>query len=164
MASGDTLLVWTGQANEPPAANAMTMDTRNSHPVYDADAAATERRVVSGVMPQHYDGGGIDVLFHHTMSVDNNALHGVRTDIALEDDSALDLDADDFAAAQSVTTAPNATLGIETVGTIPFTDGAQMDNVGKGDRFRLYIERDHDHGDDDATGDTEYAHIEMREA
>jgi len=164
MASGNTLLEWAGQANEPPASNPMTYDTRNQHPVYDADAATAERRVVSGIMPQHYDGGGIDVLVHFSMSADNNDAHGVRVAVALEDDSAQDLDSDSFASAQEATGNPSTTLGVETVVTVSFTDGAQMDNVGAGDRFRLYIERNVSHGDDDATGDAEFGPIEIRES
>ena len=68
MASGDTLLIFTPQANEPPSSNYATMDTRNSHLVLDFDGASNEDAVFSGVMPQHYDGGGVSVYIHYAMS------------------------------------------------------------------------------------------------
>ena len=164
MASGDTLVVFHPYNNEPPSSNQATIDLRNQHPVLDFAADATERAVFSYIMPQHYDGGGVTVYAHFTMTSDTNTGHGVRIDGAFEDDGSQDIDADGFASAQSVTAAPNGTSGIETVAQISFTDGAQMDGVGAGDRFRFYIERDHDHADDDATGDMELGQVEIREA
>ena len=61
MASGDTLLIFGALAAEFPAANYAPMDKRNAHMVLDFDAATNESIVFSGVMPQHYAGGGVTV-------------------------------------------------------------------------------------------------------
>lgn len=45
MASGDTLLIFTPQCNEPPAVDFATLDLRNSHLVLDFDATAIESAV-----------------------------------------------------------------------------------------------------------------------
>lgn len=163
MASGETLVVFQAYGNEPPAASFATLDTRNQRPCLDFDAGATERAVFSGKMPQSYAGGGITAYIHVAASTDNNVAHQYRLDMAFENVASLDMDSDSFAAAQSASDNPNATLGVETITTIAFTDGAQMDSVTAGDRFRIYIDRDHDHGDDDMTGDLELYTVELRE-
>jgi hypothetical protein len=132
--------------------------------VLDFDAGATEVAIWKAIMPQHYSGGGVTAYVHVTMSSDNNASHGVRLDGAFEDDSDHDMDTDGFASVQSATGHPSATLGKETIIELSFTDGAQMDSVSAGDLFRFLLQRDHDHADDDATGDLELHYIELREA
>ena len=61
MASGDTLLVLTPLHNEPPSANAATIDLRNQHAVLDFDAATDESAVFGGVLPRNYAGGGVTI-------------------------------------------------------------------------------------------------------
>jgi len=149
--------------NEPPAANAMTFDTRNSHPVLDADATTNESAVFSAVMPQHYAGTtGVTVYIHYSMST--ATADTVDWDAAFEriGDQQLDIDGDSFAAVQSVdnTTVPG-TSGLVDVVSIAFTDGAQMDSVAVGELFRLKITRDA--ASDDAAGDAELHAVEIRE-
>ena len=163
MAAGDSLLIFTALANEPPAAAYATVDTRNAHLVLDFDAGASESAVFSGVMPRNYAGGGITLSLHWMAS--SATANDVRWDAAFERIAAndLDTDADSFAAVQSATGTANGTSGKVTVTTIGFTDGAQMDSVAAGESFRLKITRDHDHADDDMTGDAELIAVEMRE-
>jgi len=163
MAAGDTLLVFTPQHNEPPATAAATLDVRNNHLVLDFDAAANEDAVFKGIMPQHYGGGGVEVLIHYAMS---SATSGdIDWDAAFEriGEAGQDIDSDGFAAANSVdnTTVP-ATSGLVDVVSVAFTDGADMDSVAAGEAFRLKITRDA--ASDTAAGDAELLAVEIREA
>lgn len=164
MASGDTLCVLHPYNNEPPSSAYATLDTRNGRPCLDYDASTDESAVFSGIMPQNYAGTtGVDVIIKWAASSDNNNAHACYWDAAFENWSALDLDGDSFAAVNSQSGNPNATLGIITSTTIQFTDGADMDNVAAGDPFRLKVTRDADNGSDDMTGDAEIFAIEIRE-
>ena len=162
MASGDTLLVFSPLHNEPPASNAATLDLRNGHPCLDFDASTNESAIFSGVMPQHYGGGGVTVYLHYAMS--SAEANTVDWDAAFEriGDQQQDLDSDGFAAANSVddTTVPG-TSGLVDVVSIAFTNGADMDSVAAGEAFRLKVTRDAT--SDDAAGDAELYKVELRE-
>jgi len=163
MASGDTLIVFSPLNNEPPAANYATFDTRNSHPVLDFDATTNESAVFTGIMPQNYaQTTGVTVYIHYAMS--SAEADTVDWDACFEliGDGDQDLDADGFAAVNSVddTTVPG-TSGLVDIVSIAFTDGEDMDSVLPGDSFRLKITRDA--ASDDATGDAELVMVEIRE-
>lgn len=162
MASGDTLVIFRPQDNEPPASNYATLDTRNQHPVLDFDDSTNESAVFSGVMPRHYGGGGVTVYLHYAMS--SAEANTVDWDGAFEriGDQQQDLDADGFAAVQSVdnTTVPG-TSGLVDIVSIAFTNGAQMDSVAVGEGFRFKITRDA--VSDDAAGDAELRFVEIKE-
>ncbi|RKY09639.1 MAG: hypothetical protein DRP56_02365 [Planctomycetota bacterium] len=162
MASDDTLLIFLPTNNEPPSSNPMTLDTRNLHPVLDADASTDESAVFTGVMPRHYAGGGVTVYIHYAMS---SATSGnIDWDAQFEriGDQQQDLDSDGFAAVQSVnnTTVPS-TSGLVDIVSIAFTDGAQMDSIAVGESFRLKITRDA--SADTAAGDAELVAVEIKE-
>lgn len=162
MASGDSLLQVNPAANTPPVSNFATLDLRNNHPVLDFDATTNESSVFEGVMPQNYAGGGLTVFLHYAMS---SATSGdIDWDVAFEriGDQQQDIDSDGFAAVQSVdnTTVP-ATSGLVDIVSIPFTDGAQMDSIAVGEKFRMKITRDA--ASDTATGDAELLGVEIRE-
>jgi hypothetical protein len=162
MASGDTLLIFTALHNEPPASNPATLDVRNAHPVLDFDATTNETAIFSAVMPRHYAGGGVTAYLHYAMS--SAVALTVDWDVAFEriGDQQLDIDADSFAAVQSVdnTTVP-ATSGLVDVVSVAFTAGAQMDSVAVGEGFRLAVTRDA--VSDDAAGDAELVFVEIKE-
>jgi hypothetical protein len=163
MASGDTLAIFGPYNNEPPASNFATLDLRNYHPVLDFDASTNESAVFSGVMPQNYAGTtGVTVYLHYAMST--AVSNTVDWDVAFElvGDQDQDIDSDGFAAANSVdnTTVPG-TSGYEDVVSVAFTDGADMDGVAAGDRFRIRVTRDA--ASDDASGDAELTAVEIRE-
>ncbi len=162
MASGDTLVILGAQENQPPTSNFATLDTRNSHPVLDFDASTNESAVFRSVMPRQYDGGGVTVYLHIAMT---SATSGnTDWDVAFEriGDQQQDLDADGFAAANSVdnTTVPG-TSGFVDIVAITFTDGADMASVAVGEAFRLKITRDAT--SDTAAGDAELLAIEIKE-
>jgi hypothetical protein len=154
MASGDTLAVFGPLNNEPPAAAYATLDTRNAFPCLDFDGTTDEEAVFMGVMPSNYAGGGVTVKVHVTFTT---ATSGTANIEAHWERGNTDIDADSFAAMQDASAVPNGTSGIETVASITFTNGAQMDSVVAGDRFRLKIRRDADgtNGTDDVTTDME---------
>lgn len=164
MASNDTLFTAGALNNEPPASAFATLDLRNSIPVLDFDASTDEEAVFSGVMPKNYAGGGVTLKIHFMLS---SATSGnVVWQAAFERVAGQDADSDGFASFQaSGQVAANGTSGIESIATITFTDGAQMDSVVAGDRFRLKIRRDADSttATDDATGDAELTAVHLYE-
>jgi len=163
MASGDTLLTFHPYNNEPPAANYATLDLRNIHPVLDFDATTNESAIFSAIMPRNYAGTtGVTVYIHYSMS--SAEADTVDWDVAFEriGDQQLDIDADSFAAVNSVddTTVPGTT-GLVDIVNVAFTDGADMDSVAVGELFRIMVTRDA--ASDDATGDAELHAVEIKE-
>lgn len=163
MATTDTLIQFHALSNEPPATNYATFDTRNSIPVLDFDASADESAEFSGVMPRHYDGGGITITIAWMATsattgdvVWNAALKSVT-------DDADDLDTKAFDTARTATTTTASASGEVKYTTISFTDGDQMDFVAAGEYFRLQILRDADNGSDTMTGDAELLSVEIKE-
>lgn len=161
MASGNTLLIFTPQANEPPAATFATLDTRNNHPVLDF--ALNEIGIVSGVMPRNYAGGGVTAYLHYAMS------SAVADDIKLETsferigDQQQDIDSDGFAAAQNTgDIAVPGTSGLVDIVTTTHTNGEQMDSIAVGEGFRLKVKRVAVAGTD-ASGDLELRFVEIKE-
>lgn len=161
MASGNTLLIFTPNHNEPPSSNPATLDTRNLHPVLDFDDSTNESGVVTAIMPRNYAGGGVTAYHHIAMSsatTGNVDLDGSFERIG----TAQDIDSDGFAAAQSTdnTTVPG-TSGLVAIIAITFTDGAQMDSIAVGESFRYKYTRDA--VSDTASGDMELLGIEIKE-
>lgn len=163
MATGDTLLIFGPQANQPPTSNYATLDTRNNHLVLDFDDTTNESAVFSGVLPRNYGGGGVTVYLHYVMT---SATTGdIDWDAAFEriGDAQQDIDSDGFAAVQSVdNTTVDGTSGNVDIVSIAFTAGAQMDSVAAGEAFRLKVTRDS--ASDTATGDAELLAIEIKES
>ena len=165
MASGNTLLIFNALANEPPAANFATFDTRNSHPVLDFDDTTDEAAVFSATLPRNYLIGGLTISIHWAAT---SATTGTcRWEASVERIGAAqqDMDADGFASTQSAGSAANGTSGNIVVTTITFTDGAQMDSIAVGEGFRLKINRDANGttGTDDMVGDAELRFVEVKE-
>jgi hypothetical protein len=149
-------------ANEPPASNFATLDTRNSHPCLDFDTTTQEAAVFTGLLPRSYGGGGITVYVHWAATSATSGTIG--WDIAIEriGDGSQDTDSDGFASAQTVTAATvPATSGNVKITNVAITDGANMDSIAAGELFRLRIRRDV--ANDNAAGDAELFGIEVRE-
>jgi len=161
MASGDTLVVFTPLHNEPPASNAATIDLRNQHPVLDFDTTTGESAVFSTIMPRNYAGGGVTVYVHWAASTATTGTIGWLVGFE-RIGTALDIDADSFAADNTVTAATvSGTSGIVVITNTTFTDGADMDSVAVGEAFRLKITRDV--AGDSAAGDAELLAVEIKE-
>jgi hypothetical protein len=158
MASGDTLAIFHPYGNEPPASAYATLDHRNVRPVLDFDTGAKEAAIWSSVMPQHYAGGGIDVIIEFTAEGDTT--NDADWDGSFEDRTGFDLDGNGFAAVQQVIdVSVSGTDGIAVKATINFTN-AQIDGVTAGSGFRFKLERP---TTDTATGDLEVHSVELRE-
>jgi len=163
MAAGDMLVDFPPQCNEPPSSAAATPDSRNGHPVLDFDAFSDEAAVFTGVMPWHYAGGGVTVYAVVSFSSDTNATHTGQLEISFEriGDAQQDLDSDGFAAANNMTVTVPSTGGNTEVGSVTFTDGADMDSVAAGELFRIKVHCDV--SDSDFAGDLELLRLVLRE-
>lgn len=161
MASGNTLLTLHPYQNEPPSANYATLDTRNGHPCLDFDTTTQEAAIFSGILPRNYAGGGITVYVTHAATSATSGTIG--WDVAIERvGSSQDIDSDSFATAQTVTaTTVNGTSGIPNITSVAITDGANMDSLAVGEKFRLRIRRDV--ANDNGAGDAEILGLEIKE-
>ena len=163
MASGDTLAIHLPSSNEPPSTNFATLDLRNLHPVLDFDTTTGEDAVFSGIMPRVYAGTtGVTVYIHYSMSTATTGTCGWLVSFERIGDQQLDVDADSFAATNTVTavTVP-ATSGNVDIVNVTFTDGADMDSVAVGELYRIKITRDV--ASDTAAGDAELHAVEIKE-
>ena len=162
MAAGDLLCDISVLENVPPSSNYATPDSRNQHRVLDFDASTNESAVFTRVMPDHYDGGGVTVYIHYSMS--SATSDTVDWDVAFEriGDQQLDIDSDSFAAVNSVdnTTVPGDSGDVD-IASVAFTDGADMDSVAAGELFRIKVTRDA--SSDDAAGDAELHRVVIKE-
>lgn len=173
MASGDLLAYWGALNNEPPDDDFATLDTiltasddepDDVVPVLDFDSGATQEYAsFSGVMPSHYDGGGVTL----TLVWCSEATTGdVKWDAAFKSftDNTDDLDAKQYAAVNSATDAVAGTARVLTYTPIAFTDGADMDSVVANEYFRLTITRDSaDAADTVDANDAELVAVILRE-
>ena len=141
-----------------------TLDTRNSIPLLDFDAAANEIEIFFGVMPRTYAGGGVTNSFYvlTTQVTGDMSFKGFFKSVT---DDADNLDTKTFAAPQgnAAIDAPSAS-GEPKLFTIAHTNGAQMDSVAAGEPFFYMLMRDAQDGTaDDMTGDAELLSVEVKE-
>ena len=141
MATGDSLNQFMPKAFTPPSSNAATFDFINRHPVLDFDGSVGESTIFEDVLPDHYDGGGINVFIHWSC---DGTTGDVDWEASIEriGDGVLDIDADSFAAARSITneTVPGTSHEVK-ISSISFSNGAQMDSLAAGESYRLKITR-----------------------
>lgn len=163
MASGDTLLIFTPQHNEPPASNYATLDMRNNVAVLDFDAATDESAIFGSALPSAYAGGGLTVtlVWMATTATSGNVVW--TAEIERHQDDAFDIDSDGFAAANTATATAASASGEQQYSAITFTDGADMDSLAASESFRLRITRDANNGSDTMTGDAELLRVVVSE-
>ncbi len=161
MASGDTLAVFHPYQNEPTSSNYALADLRNGHPILAFDDTTAWSAVFSDILPRNYAGGGLTV-YVHASAVATSGTMGWTVEIERMDDSSLDIDADSFASAQTITasTVPG-TSGQTLVLNVAITSGANMDSLAAGEQFRLRLKRDV--ANDSAVGNTQVTLIEIKE-
>ena len=155
-------LQWTAMDNHPPASNYATLDTRNAHPVLDFDTSTQEAAIFAGALPPDYAGGGVTISLYCALTTATSGTVG--WDVAFEriDASSLDLDADSFGTATTVTAATvPGTSGQVLKMSVNVSDGADMDSLVAGEAFRLRIRRDV--ANDTAAGDAELLRVLMVE-
>lgn len=155
-----TLAVFSPLANQPPASAFATLDTRNSVPVLDFDAAADESAVFSAVVPESAtltSGIVARLVWMATSATSGN----VQWRVAFERRTT-DQDADSFDTATEATDATNGTSGICETCEITCTT---IDSIVAGDSFRVRITRvGTDATNDTMTGDAELVAVELRAA
>lgn len=162
MATGQTLLIWRAQDNEPPSSNPAAFDTRNGHPCLAFDTTTQETAIFTAVLPRNYAGGGITVYLHWAAATATTGTIG--WDVAFEriGSAIQDLDADGFATAQTVTAATvDGTSGNVSITNVAVTNGANIDSIAVGETFRLRVRRDV--ANDTATGDAQLLAVELKE-
>ena len=159
MASGDPVVQVV--AIVPPGTDGATIDFRvggstppENFPVYDFDAAASEY-IDFLCKLEGYSGGGLTFTAPYMMS--SAVANQVRLEIGIRriQDDAEDVDTShsyDFNGVSD--TVPNVS-GEASYPTIAFSNGADMDNWAEGELAMVRVYRDHDHADDEATGDLE---------
>ena len=154
-----TYAVFTATDNQPTATAFMTLDTRNSISVLDADDASTESAVFVGILPEAAAlGSGLIVSLRWMATTATSG--DVRWSVAWEK-SNTDLDSDSFDTATAATATTNGTSGIVTVTNITCTN---IDSLAAGDLFRLRVQRVGGDGADTMTGDAELVVCEVRSA
>lgn len=148
--------------NEPPASNYATLDTRNSRPCLDFDTTTQETAIFTGVLPSGYGGAGVTITLYTAATSATSGTIG--WDVAFErtDASSLDIDADSFGSATTVTavTVPG-TSGQVLAMTVNVSNGVNMDSLAAGELFRLRVRRDV--ANDTATGDAELLAVMIKE-
>ncbi len=162
MATGNTLVQFFPQDNEPTSTNYATLDLRNGHPLLNFDTTTQETAIFTGILPRHYAGGGITVYVTWCASTATTGTIG--WDVAFEriDAGTLDIDGDSFASAQTITAATvSGTSGVTSVTNVAVTDGANIDSLAVGEPFRLRVRRDV--ANDTAASDAQLLCIELKE-
>jgi len=168
MASGDSLVVFTPASNNPPAINAATFTTSGDHLVLAFDASSTESALFGGWMPNNYASGGLTVTLTWTSDTGISSSGGTEFKVRWDADferhvvstgaeptGGTRLDASDFTASPQSATGivPYSYSKMIQSTDVVFTDGAQIDSLEPNESFRLRVRRDHDHADDNLTGD-----------
>jgi hypothetical protein len=155
-----TIASFTPRDNCPPATNFATLDTRNSVLVLEYDAATEESGTFVGVINEAMSlTSGLTVRIW--WMADTATSGNVRWGAQLER-TGTDLDSDAYDTNAQVTSAANATSGIESVASITLTT---IDSLAAGDRFRLRVYRvAADATNDTMTGDAQLVAVEVRSA
>jgi hypothetical protein len=163
--SGGSGSAWTLQGgpldNEAPSSNYATLDIRNGHPVLDFDTTTQESALWTRSLPSDYSGAGVIVDIYCALTSATSGTVGWLVSFERIDASSLDIDADSFATAQTVTaTTVPGTSGQILKLSVNVSNGANMDSMAAGEEFRIKIARDVTN--DTATGDAELLRWSMR--
>jgi len=150
---------WTANDAIFPATTPAAAASRNGHALIAFDDSVDEVIILESVLPEHYDGGPVQVLLHWIAAT--AIINDVKWNAEFERMNT-DLDADSFAAAQTTTDTTNGTSGIITVTTITFTQ-AQADAIVAGDAIRIRLTRDADAVGDTVVGDAQLLRIVLEE-
>lgn len=161
MASGNTLAIFLPANNEPPSTNYATLAIRNGHPVLNFDTTTQETAIFTGIIPRHYGNGGITVYVTWAAATATSGTIG--WDVTFELMNTIDLDADDWATAQTITAATvSGAAGNPSTTNVAITAGGTgTDSVAAGNTFRLRIRRDV--ATDTAAGDGQILSVEVKE-
>lgn len=162
MASGDLLAEWTAIGGEPPSTVPATLVVLNNQMMLEFDDTTDEGVYFSGILADHYAGGGLTLSLHWTSE---SAISGncVWTGAVERQDVTHAMGSDSFATAQTVTAVSPGTANTKEIDVITFTSGAQMDSLAANERFRLFVTRDANHASDTMVGDARLIHVALHE-
>jgi hypothetical protein len=153
-----TLVVFFPQNAIPPSTNYATRDIRNLTPVLDFDSSTSESVYFVGLIPQQYQGGGINAYIHFTCDATSG---DVDWDLSF-DKYTSDLDLDSAPVfLHSVSSDGNnvsSTSGQITTAELKIGE-AKLDSIGAGDLFIVKLSRDIA---DTASGDANFIALELR--
>jgi len=160
MASGDTILEFRPQDNEPPASAYAQITLVNGHPVLAFDTTTAEAAIFSAILPRNYAGGGLTCYVTHC--ADSATTGTIGWTLEFETSSGQVLGTDGFASAQTITAATVAgTIRTPTITNVAVSNGANMDSIAVGVSFRIRLKRDV--ANDTATGDALFMILELKE-
>ena len=163
MATGNTLMVWSPAANQPPAANFAVIDTTNSQLFLGFNDTTIQSALFVGVMPRNYTFLGLKVtVYWAAASATSGDVKWGGYFERLQDGIDL-ITADRFAAEQTVVSTAPGVAGTIKYATITFTDGAQIDSIQVGEAFRFKLRRVASDAADTMTGDGRTVRVEIRE-
>lgn len=160
MASGENML--QSAIAVQSLTNPAIFDTRvggstpeEAFPVYDFDPDTVEYMDFSCRLSNDYAGGGLTLTgpWFASTAVSGNVRWGAA--IRRIDNDGVNVGTAHTYDYNDVTDAAPGTLGQKTEFTIPFTNGADMDNLAAGETFILRIRRNATDGADTMTGDAE---------
>lgn len=161
MASGNTLVTFHPRQNEYVGTNCATPDTRNGQPVLDFDDTTAKTAIFSDILPRSYAGGGITAYLHVAATSAITGTFGFTIEFE-RIGSSQDIDSDSFASAQTFTaTTVPGTSGRPMILSLAISDGANIDSLAAGEKFRIRIKRDV--ANDNAAGDAELIGVELKE-
>ena len=164
VATNDSLISFKPQSYEPASSSA-AFDMRNNHPILVFDGATDQEAQFTGIMPNHYDGGGltVEVLVGFTSAISGTARF--QLDFERIQGGTTDIDADSYTGTfkSNGLTAP-ATAGVFSWVGITFLN-TEIDGIQAGDAFRLKLRRDADgtSGIDNITTTAEVRAIKIKE-
>lgn len=164
MSSGQLLWAFFPGSETYPSSAFPTPGKRSNTDVINLDDTADENFEIPMWMPDNYDGGGITIRFGYMAA---SATSGtVSVDIALKsmtDD--VDNISKSFATAINVNSTTASASGEIKYQTITFTDGAQMDNVGANEWYKINFLRDANStsSTDNMVGDMQFVFLEVKE-
>lgn len=164
MASGDVLARWEASDGKPPTTAFASLVRRNNHLVAAFDAATDEALDFTSFL-RGYTALGMTVRIAWTSdtAITGNVIWDGSFEAHADDAAAGDLDADSFAAVQSVTVAAPSAAGEVVYDEIAFTNGAQIDSIATGEWFRFRLNRDANNASDTMAGDAHLVAVEIRE-
>jgi len=163
MASGDTLVMAECRMAFFPSSNYPGQGTRNTHPTLLFDDTTSETCYFKFTMPRNYAGGNLVAYIHFSAVSATSGTGGWLIAFERIGDGSQDIDADGFAADQTITavTVPG-TAGNVKICNVTVTAGTATDNIAAGELFRLKVARDVTN--DTAVGDLELLGVEIKEA
>jgi len=139
----------------------------NGTPVVTFDDTTNQACMLMGVIPSHYDGGGLTVTMTHATAAATGdiSVGGMMRSYTDDVDNLLHTAFNAWGTRQNNTAidAPSV-IGELTYDDVTFASGAEMDSVAVGEMFQMALFRDaQDSTNDDHSGDSQLVSIEIKE-